>query len=115
VMNPAHDSLARHSELSRRLANRLLVARVDDLHPPIFARKRYSLILQLGLAIADRHQIADVDAIFFRDEPLDRVSAAFGQPLIVRLAALGVGMPRENESAALQVGTRQRLAESGDL
>ena len=59
----------------------LLVARVDDLYPSIFARVRSSRILQLGLAVADRHQVARVDAIFFEKQPLDRLGAAFGQPL----------------------------------
>jgi hypothetical protein len=69
----------------------------------------------LGLAVADRHQVARADAIFFEEEPLDRLGAAFGQPLIVCVAAFGVSMPGKNESVALQFGARQSLAKSGNL
>src|SRR5262245_12695387 len=89
----------------------LLVARVDDLYPSIFARVRSSRILQLGLAVADRHQVARVDAIFFEKQPLDRLGAAFGQPLIVCVAAFGVSMPGKDESVALQLEARQSMAE----
>src|SRR5262245_8144784 len=104
--------------MSRRLARAylsLLVTRVDDLDPPIFAGERACRILQLGLAVADRHQVARVDSIFLREEPLDRLGAALGEPLVVGVGALGIGMAGNNEGAALQFGARQSLAESGDL
>ena len=69
--------------MSRRLENRplqgcLLVTRIDDLDTSIFAAEGISRLLQVGLAVADRHQLAHLDPIFLREEPPNRLGAAFG-------------------------------------
>jgi hypothetical protein len=91
------------------------VARVDDLDPAIVGRERIGCIFQLALAVAHRHQAAGLDAVFLQQETFDGIGAALGQALVIRVAALAVGVPGHDESAALQVGARERLAERRDL
>src|SRR4051794_17109077 len=65
-----------------------LVGRVDDLYSPILSRKRLSRILQVGFSIADRHHVPNLDAVLLQQKTLDRIGAAFGETLIIGLAAL---------------------------
>src|SRR5262249_27231504 len=52
-----------------------LVSHVDELHAPILSRKRIGRILQLRLAVSDRHQVARLDAVVFRKVAFHGVGA----------------------------------------
>src|ERR1700687_1413977 len=88
-----------------------LVRHVHDLDAAVDFRQRVGRVLELALAVSDGHEIGAGNAELVGQIALDRVGAPFGQILIVGLATGGVGMTRDDEGRALQIGIGQRLAE----
>src|ERR1700716_2537915 len=91
-----------------------LVFHVHDLDASVDLGHRLARILELALAVSDGHEIGAGDTVFVDEIALDRVSAALGQVLIVGLAAGGIGMTRDDEGRAFQIGVSKRGAQSLD-
>ncbi len=88
-----------------------LVRHVHDLHAAVYFGQGVAQVLELALAISDGHEVGAGNAEFVGQKALDRVGAPFGQILIVSLAAGGVGMTRDDEGRALQIGIGQRFSQ----
>src|ERR1700753_4263514 len=71
----------------RLLGRGFLVLHVDHLHPAVVVRHRIAGILELGLAVSDRDQIAARDAVFVGQIALDGVGTALRQVLVVGIGA----------------------------
>src|ERR1700691_4098752 len=74
-----------------------LVFRVDDLDTAIGFRQRIGGILQLGLAIADRHEVGGGMAGLLDQVSLDRVGPALRKFLVIGVAAGCIGMARDDK------------------
>ena len=84
---------------------------VHDLDAAVGRIHRRVRILRLVLAVADGDEVGAIDAILVDQVLLDRIGAALGEILILRLAADRVGVTGNHEGRRLQAGARQCLAE----
>src|ERR1700712_563448 len=90
--------------LGQLLGSGGLVFHVDDLDASVDLGHRLARILQLALAVSDGNEIGAGDAVFVDKIALDRVSATLGQVQVVGLAAGRIGMTRDHEGRALEIG-----------
>jgi hypothetical protein len=60
----------------------LLIRDVDDLHATVLAAKRMFGILELGLAVADGHQLARLDVVIVYEEAFDCLGTLLRQVLV---------------------------------
>ena len=109
VLNPP--AAGRRIIFGKPSLRRGLGIHVDDLNAAVDRVDRRVRVLWLVLAVADGDEIGAVDAVLLDQETLDRIGAAFGEVLVVGLAADRVGVTGDDEGRALQAGVRERLAE----
>ena len=95
----------------RSLGGGGLVRHVDDLHAAVHFGGRVLRVLELGLAVSDGHEVGAGDTVLFDQIALDRVRAPLRQILVIGVAADSVGMTRDNEGRALQIGIGKRFPE----
>src|SRR5215471_12577598 len=92
----------------------IVILHVHDLHAAVFRTERIIFVLEPGLAITDGHEGRRRQLEVIHEVALHYVDSFFREVLVVRDAALAVGVPRENDRCALEVLTRKRLAERID-
>src|SRR5215475_5705040 len=86
---------------SQSVASLLGGFHVDDLDPPVRVGKRIARVLQLGLAIAGGHQILGLEPKLLNEVALDRFRAPLGEPLVVLVATLSIGMASKENNVPL--------------
>src|ERR1700730_18242993 len=90
----------------RLLFIRYIIRHVDDPDAAVFRAKRIVFVLELGLAVADGHQIRGRYPIVLNEEALDRVRAPLRELLIEHVATLGIRVTFDEKGATLQDLTR---------